>query len=68
LPRCSPVFSIKLFEKSAGRKYAKRVPHKRKPSAHQKQIRFFTVFFGSIMIAVLVTLLWFLNSTGAFQR
>jgi len=44
------------------------VPHKRKPSAHQKQIRFFAIFFGAIMVAIVITLLWLLNSTGAFQR
>jgi hypothetical protein len=44
------------------------VLNKRKPSAHQKQIRFFTFLFGAIMIAALAALLWFLNYTGAFYR
>jgi hypothetical protein len=44
------------------------VPHKRKPSAHQKQIRFFTFLFGAIMIVGIITLLWFLNRTNAFYR
>lgn len=28
--------------------------HKRKPSPHQKQIRFFMIFFGAIMILAAV--------------
>jgi hypothetical protein len=44
------------------------VPHKRKPSAHQKQIRFFTILFGAVMIAVLVGLMLLLNYTNAFYR
>jgi hypothetical protein len=35
--------------------------HKRKPSAHQKQIRFLTFFFGAIMIAVVIAILWLFN-------
>jgi len=35
--------------------------HKREPSIHQKQIRFFTIFFGIIMIAVAIFVLWLLN-------
>jgi hypothetical protein len=35
--------------------------HKRKPSAHQKQIRFLTFFFGAILIAVVVGLLILFN-------
>jgi hypothetical protein len=34
---------------------------KRKPSAHQKQIRFLTFFFGAIMISVVIALLWLFN-------
>jgi hypothetical protein len=34
---------------------------KRKPSLHQRQIRFFTVFFGAIMVAVVIALLWLFN-------
>jgi hypothetical protein len=44
------------------------VPNKRKPSAHQKQIRFFTILFGAIMILGIAVLLWFLNRTNAFYR
>ena len=44
------------------------VPHKRKPSAHQKQLRFFTILFGALMIAAIITLLWFMNRTNAFYR
>jgi hypothetical protein len=35
--------------------------NKRRPSAHQKQIRFFTIFFGVIFIAVAVAILLMLN-------
>jgi hypothetical protein len=35
--------------------------HKRRPSAHQKQIRFLTFSFGAIMIVVVVALLWLFN-------
>lgn len=34
---------------------------KRKPSLHQKQIRFFTIFFGALLILLVVGLLWLLN-------
>jgi len=35
--------------------------HKRKPTAHQRQIRFFTIFFGAVMVLILVALLWLFN-------
>jgi hypothetical protein len=35
--------------------------HKRKPSPHQKQIRFFTIMLGAILIALVTGLLWMLN-------
>jgi hypothetical protein len=34
---------------------------KRKPSYHQKQIRFFTFFFGALLILGVVVLLWLVN-------
>jgi hypothetical protein len=34
---------------------------KRKPSLHQKQIRFFTFFFGALLVSVVVGLLWLVN-------
>jgi heme/copper-type cytochrome/quinol oxidase subunit 4 len=37
------------------------VPNKRKPSPHQKQIRFFTILFGALLIALVVGLLWVIN-------
>jgi cell division septal protein FtsQ len=35
--------------------------HKRKLTPYQRQIRFFTVFFGALMIGVMVVVLWLLN-------
>jgi hypothetical protein len=35
--------------------------NKRRPSAHQKQIRFLTVLFGTIMVLTVVVLLWLFN-------
>jgi hypothetical protein len=37
------------------------VPNKRKPSAHQRQIRFFTFLFGALMIGVVIGVLWLIN-------
>jgi len=34
---------------------------KRKPSPHQKQMRFFTVFFGTMLVLLVVALLWLIN-------
>ncbi len=34
---------------------------KRKPSAHQKQIRFFTIMIGAILIVLAAGFLWLLN-------
>lgn len=34
---------------------------KRRPTGHQQQIQFFTYFFGVIMVAVVVVVLWFIN-------
>jgi len=38
------------------------VGHKRKPSGHQQQIRFFTILFGTLMILAVAALLWFFNT------
>jgi len=35
---------------------------RRKPSAHEKQIQFFTVFAGVLMVGAVVVILWWLNS------
>jgi hypothetical protein len=35
--------------------------HKRRLSPHQKQIRFLTVLFGTILIGVVIALLVFFN-------
>jgi thiosulfate reductase cytochrome b subunit len=35
---------------------------KRKPSYHQKQMLFFTVLFGTLLVLVVAGLLWILNS------
>jgi acyl-CoA synthetase (AMP-forming)/AMP-acid ligase II len=35
--------------------------HKRKLTPYQRQIRFFTVFFGALMIGAVVVVLWLLN-------
>jgi len=35
---------------------------KRKPSYHQKQMLFFTVLFGALLVLVVAGLLWLLNS------
>jgi hypothetical protein len=40
------------------------VPNKRKPSAHQKQVRFFTILFGALLIASAAALLWVINRVG----
>jgi len=34
---------------------------KRKPTPHQKQMRFFTVFFGALLVLLVVALLWLIN-------
>jgi hypothetical protein len=39
---------------------------KRKPTAHQRQIRFFTIFFAVLLITLMVAALWFLNRTPAW--
>jgi hypothetical protein len=38
--------------------------HKRKPSAFQKQIRFFTVVFGILAALLTFGLLWLINLSG----
>jgi hypothetical protein len=38
------------------------VGQKRKPSGHQKQIRFFTIFFGTLMVLAVALIIWFLNT------
>ena len=35
--------------------------NKRRPSPHQKQIRFLTIFFGAILVAAVVGVLLMLN-------
>jgi hypothetical protein len=35
--------------------------HKRKPTAHQKQVRFFLFFLGAVMIVVVVAMMLLLN-------
>jgi t-SNARE complex subunit (syntaxin) len=35
--------------------------HKRKPTSHQKQIRFLAILFGAIMVVVVVVVLVLLN-------
>jgi len=35
--------------------------NKRRPSAHQKQMRFMTFLFGAIMISVAVALIWIVS-------
>lgn len=34
---------------------------KRSPSLHEKQMRWFTVFFGSLLVLGFVLLLWLMN-------
>ena len=36
----------------------------RNPSRHQKQMRFFTVFFFIIVLALYAVLLWLINKSG----
>jgi hypothetical protein len=38
---------------------------KRKPSSHQRQIQFFTFFFGAVLILAVVFLIWLLNRNPA---
>jgi len=42
------------------------VLYKRKPSAHQKQIRFMTLLFGTIFVAVAVGLICLLSYVNRF--
>jgi len=35
--------------------------NKRRPSAHQKQMRFLTIFFGTMMVIVAVALILLFN-------
>jgi hypothetical protein len=37
--------------------------HQRRPTAHQKQVRFLTVLFGAVMIAVAIGLILLLNGS-----
>jgi len=39
---------------------------KRKPSFHQKQMRFFTIFFGALLVLFICGLLWLLNRPQFF--
>lgn len=34
---------------------------KKNPSLHQKQMRFFTVLFSAILLALFIALLWLVN-------
>ena len=34
---------------------------KRKPTLHQKQMRFFTFLFGTVLVLFVTALLWFVN-------
>jgi hypothetical protein len=36
--------------------------HKRRLTPQQKQIRFLTLFVGTIMVAVVIALMWLINS------
>jgi hypothetical protein len=36
---------------------------KRRPSAHERQIRFFTFFFGTLFILIMIALLYLMNRT-----
>jgi hypothetical protein len=38
------------------------VGQKRKPSPHQKQVRFFTILFGALMVLAVAALIWFFNT------
>jgi hypothetical protein len=35
--------------------------HKRRPTAHQRQIRFLMIFFGAIMVIAVVVMIVLLN-------
>ena len=37
---------------------------KENPSLHQKQMRFFTVFFSAILLALFIALLWLINRSS----
>jgi hypothetical protein len=41
---------------------------KRKPSLHQKQIRFFTVFFGTLLVSGAIVLLWLVNRLPVYAH
>jgi hypothetical protein len=34
---------------------------KRKPSEHQKRIRFFTLLFGALAVLIPLIIIWFMN-------
>jgi len=34
---------------------------KRKPTFHEKQIRFFTLFFGVVLVFISIGLIWLIN-------
>ena len=34
---------------------------KRNPSAHERQMRFFTVLFGALLVLLMIALLWMIN-------
>ena len=36
--------------------------NKRKPTLHEKQVRFFTFLCGTLMVLLVVAVLWFMNS------
>jgi hypothetical protein len=41
--------------------------HKRHPSAHQKQVRFFLFFFGALMVIAVVAIIVLINRPWAPQ-
>jgi hypothetical protein len=51
---------LKKLVPAAGRQQHEPV-HKRKLTPYQRQIRFMTLFFGALMIAAVLLLIWLLN-------
>jgi len=39
---------------------------RRKPSLHQKQIRFFTFLFGTLLVLLVAGVLWIMNRLSPF--
>ena len=62
----SDQFSKRATPSVSGHQPAKnrRVPlklPKRRPTFHQKQMQFLTIFFGAIAIFIVIAILWLLN-------